>query len=78
MDDCEKGPVGEVIDSLGIKIGRKDGDMVTDVVVLAKIVEADGKVRFAMAWSEGTSWIERFGMVAAAFEGEKPNVQDMQ
>jgi hypothetical protein len=62
--DC----IGNIVDNLGTTMTIRDGDMVTDTVVIAKVVEEDGSVRLSMGWSEGMSWIERLGMLTAAMQ----------
>jgi len=64
--------IGQIIDSLGVTSSISGEDMVTDVVVLSKVVEPDGKVRLNACWSDGMSWIERLGMLHAATAMETP------
>jgi len=69
--------VGSLVDSLGVEIRTlDDGDMVTDVLLIAKVVDAEGSVRLALAWSDGMSWIERLGMITAAQGIEMPTSSD--
>ncbi len=60
--------VGDIVDGLGVEMSIQEDDMVTDVVVLAKVVEADGSVRLSMGWSQGMSWIERLGILTASMQ----------
>jgi hypothetical protein len=60
--------VGQIVDSLGTSMSIREGDMVTDTIVIAKVVEDDGTVRLSMGWSDGMSWIERLGMLTAAMQ----------
>lgn len=57
---------GELLDALNVTLDIDDGDMVTDVVILAKNVMADGEVSLIIGKSEATSWLEQLGLVYAA------------
>lgn len=69
---AERVPLGDMLDKLGVRSGIAPDDLVTDAMVLLKVLEPDGSVRLAFAWSEGMSWIERLGMVTAAQAVEMP------
>jgi hypothetical protein len=58
--------VGELLDSLNTTLDVDDADMVTDVVVLAKIVLPDGRVSIGIGKSESTTWLDQLGLVYAA------------
>ena len=64
--------IADIVESLGVTLSVRDDDLVTDVVVIAKVVEADGSVRLALTWSEGMSWIERYGLLTAATVIDSP------
>jgi hypothetical protein len=76
MSGVERRPVGDIIDGLGIGSRVADDEIVSDAVVIMKVVEADGTVRLAMASSLGSSWVERLGMLTAAREAELACVRD--
>jgi hypothetical protein len=57
---------GELLDALDVTLDLEDGDMVTDAVVLAKCVTADGQVNLLIGKSDATSWLEQLGLVYAA------------
>ncbi len=59
-------PAGPIIDGLGVTIDLSDGDLVSDAVVIAKVVTADGGVTVALSSSESMSWLDQFGLIAAA------------
>jgi hypothetical protein len=65
-------PIGQIIDQRGVRLTLSEGDLVADVVIIAKVVEVDGRVRLALSWSDGMSWIERFGMLHGAVAMEQP------
>ncbi|MBU5946795.1 hypothetical protein ACWEV9_19285 [Streptomyces albogriseolus] len=58
--------IGQLIDNLGVEADLDDGDMVTDALVLTKVIKADGTVTLATARSEALDWITRLGMLTAA------------
>lgn len=66
-------PLGNLLDSLGVVHTPDEGEMVTDAVVLMKVVDEHGGVILRTAWSEGMSWIERLGMLHAAEASETPS-----
>lgn len=74
MSDSEPTPklIGEIIDNLGVKIRMKEGDLISDVLIVTKVVEADGTVRMSSAWSESGDWITRLGLITAASHIELP------
>lgn len=73
-DEKTKDPrkVGDIADALGVELNLYEDDMVTDVLVLAKVVEADGSVRLSYCASDGMSWIERIGLLSAATKMAMP------
>lgn len=58
--------VGDLVDSLGVTLEYDEDDMIPDVVVLAKIVAADGGVSVGIGSSETLSWIDQIGVLTAA------------
>lgn len=69
----EKRKIGDLIDSFGVLVRTDDGDMITDVVVIAKVVQADGSVAVAVASGETTSWLDQLGLIGAAMQIERSN-----
>jgi hypothetical protein len=67
--------IGQVIDSLGVLLDVAETDLVTDVVVITKIVNDDGGVRLGFTWSTGMSWLERLGMLHAAVAIDSPGYE---
>jgi hypothetical protein len=58
--------IGDLLDSLGVTADIDDGDMVPSALVLLKAVGEDGTVGLTLAPSEGLSWLDQLGMLAAA------------
>jgi len=59
-------PVGDLLDSLGVTLHLNDGDMVPDVVVVAKVVDEHGEVSVGIGISESMSWVDQLGLLTAA------------
>lgn len=57
---------GELLDALNVTLEVDDTDMVTDAIVIAKNVMANGEVSVIIGKSESTSWLEQLGLVYAA------------
>lgn len=74
--DREGEPLGDRLDALGVTGELDDGDLVAGAVVLLKVIEDDGQVRMQVAWSDGMSWLERYGMLAVAIDGERERSTD--
>lgn len=55
--------IGELLDSLGVTMVLAEGDMVTDALVLMKVVGEDGTVSIGVARSEALDWITRLGIL---------------
>lgn len=72
-DNTETRPIGDVVDALSCNARLGPDDLVADVVVLLKVVDGDGRVRLAITWGEGQSWIERRGMLETALDMERVN-----
>lgn len=59
--------VGQILNGLGVTAESLSGDeLVSDALVLMKVIAPDGSVTLLHAYSEGMSWIERLGMLHAA------------
>lgn len=59
-------PAGPVLDGLGVTLELEAGDLVASALVLAKVVTANGQTQLLIADSEGMSWLDQLGLVAAA------------
>ena len=72
MSDDPK-PIGQLLDALGVTSTIAPDDLPAAALVLLKVVDADGDVRLAAAWSDGMDWITRLGMLTAATASETPD-----
>lgn len=64
--------IASIVESLGVTLTLEDDDLVTDAVLIAKVVEADGTERLALTWSDGMSWVTRYGLLTAAVAIDNP------
>lgn len=63
MSEHQAGPI---IDGLGITFELNDGDLIASALVVAKVVNAEGKVTLLIADSEGMTWLDQLGLITAA------------
>lgn len=66
-----KDPIGDRLDTLGVTASLDEGDLISDVVVIMKVVNSDGKARVSTAWSDGIDWITRRGMLEVVRDVER-------
>jgi len=52
----------------GVTLDLDEGDMVTDVILIAKIITPDGQPGIAIGNSEGMDWLTQFGVASAGYE----------
>ena len=57
---------GPILDGLGITLDLGDGDLVASALVIAKVVTEEGQVTLLIAESEGMSWLDQYGLIAAS------------
>lgn len=60
--------IGQLLDSLGVTADLDDGDMVTDAVVILKVVGQDGEVPIVIGTSETLDGITQKGLLQGAVE----------
>ena len=58
--------VGDTLDSLGVTAQLDEGDMVTNAVVLLKVVQEDGSVGLVVARDEAATWMDEFLLIKLA------------
>lgn len=56
----------EVLETLDIEFDLDEGDILTDVLVIAKVSRLDGPTTVLHATSEGTDSITKLGLITAA------------
>lgn len=58
----EEQPVGNLMDQLGVTLPLDDGDIVTDVIITAKVSRPDGTVTVVTGSSEACSWYDQLAL----------------
>jgi hypothetical protein len=58
--------IGQLLDTLGVEQDLEDGDLISDAIVISKVVDANGHLSLGIAVSESCSWIDQLGMLTAA------------
>lgn len=56
-------PVGQIADSLGVRVSQAPDELVTDVLVIVRVLGADGQEWIRTGWNENQSWVMRNGMI---------------
>lgn len=70
-------PAGPILDALGVRLDLDEHQHVAEVVVVAKLVNAeDGETSMALATSDGTDWIAQLGLLTAATSVVEQNVRE--
>lgn len=63
MMASEETKIGQLVDSLGVVVDLDESDMVTDAIVILKVIEEDGSVNIVRGSSESLDWISAIGMM---------------
>ena len=58
--------VGDLLDRSGLTLNLGEDVMLTDAVLIAKILYPDGASGVIVGTSEGISWVEEAGMLSVA------------
>jgi len=64
--------LGQLVDSLGVTATLDEGELISDAIVILKVIDEDGGVGLRMRYSESLNWIERIGILRAAEQLELP------
>jgi hypothetical protein len=61
-------PAGPILDGLGVELDLDDDDLVTEVVVIAKVsrLSDGGGTAVVIANSSGMDWVSQLGLIEAA------------
>lgn len=78
MTTAEAMPLGELLDSLNVRstAPTREGHLVASACVVLKMLDADGCVYVATAWSDGLDWITKRGMIEIARDVESREIAD--
>lgn len=72
-----KRPIGQLLDTLGLRADIDEGDLPVDALVILKVVKVDGSVSLVKGGSESLDWITALGMLTAAQEVENSGYIDV-
>jgi hypothetical protein len=67
----EKIPIGNALDSGGLRITLRDGELFDGAVISYRILDADGDRRVGVAWTDGMDWITRRALIEIARDAER-------
>lgn len=60
--------IGNEIDLRGIMVDLDEGDYLSDIIVVAEIIKADGESQVVTSRGEMTNWLKEAGMLKVANE----------
>lgn len=60
--------IGQAVDALGVTADLDDEDMVTDCIVLLKVLQPDGSIAMSIGTTDSTDWINQKGLLQSAPE----------
>ncbi|MGW9245738.1 hypothetical protein [Streptomyces badius] len=60
--------IGQLLDTLGVTADLDDGDLVTDALVILKILQPDGSIALSIAATDTRDWINQTGLLRAAID----------
>jgi hypothetical protein len=58
--------LGDLIDSLGVTLNLDDDDLVSDAIIITKIINANSEVSVSIGKSESLTWLDELGLLVAA------------
>lgn len=61
-----KTQIGDLVDARGVAVTLDEDDIITDVVIIAEVINEDNESRVVVVSGEGTNWLKEIGMIATA------------
>ncbi|MEU1434058.1 hypothetical protein ABZ438_08155 [Streptomyces sp. NPDC005786] len=61
-------PIGRLLDSLGVTADLDDGDLVTDALVILKVLQPDGSIALSIGATDTRDWINQTGLLRSAID----------
>lgn len=68
-------PIGQLLDTLGVTAELDDGDLVTDALVILKILQPDGSIALSIGATDTRDWINQTGLLRAAIDISEGNIR---
>ncbi|MDH2424747.1 hypothetical protein [Sphaerisporangium sp. TRM90804] len=59
-------PAGPVIDGLGLTLDLRTDDLVSDAIVIAKVIGPDGIPKVVISDSHSLDWLSQYALIKAA------------
>lgn len=59
-------PAGPIVDGLGVTLDLEEGALVSDCILIAKVINPDGQPGIAISESDALDWITQYALVKAA------------
>ncbi|MGW0780329.1 hypothetical protein [Streptomyces sp. NPDC002913] len=60
--------IGQLLDTLGVTADLDDGDLVTDALVILKVLQPDGSIALSIGATDTRDWINQTGLLRAAID----------
>lgn len=60
--------IGQLLDSLNVTADLDDGDLVTDALVILKILQPDGSIAMSIGSTDTRDWVNQTGLLRAAVD----------
>lgn len=64
--DGEKTRIGDLVDARGVQITLEEGDIVTNIIIIAEVISDDNSSRIVVSSGDGTDWLKEVGMLSMA------------
>ena len=68
--------LSELLEALGLECPTREGELISDGVLLLEVIDSDGDVVLRQCNTPGQSWIKRLGMLRAAEVSEHKGMHD--
>lgn len=60
--------IGQLLDTLGVTADLDNGDLVTDALVILKVLQPDGSIALSIGATDTRDWINQTGLLRAAID----------
>ncbi|MEV6854705.1 hypothetical protein AB0M89_12960 [Streptomyces microflavus] len=60
--------IGQLLDTLGVTADLDDGDLVTDALVILKVLQPDGSIALSIGATDTRDWINQAGLLRSAID----------
>ena len=67
--------IGQLLDTLGVTADLDDGDLVTDALVILKVLQPDGSIALSIGATDTRDWINQTGLLRSAIDISEGNIR---